>query len=60
MHTNARVLPNLGLSKIISDLDNHELIKLPNLVEIETALFSIDSNKTSGPDGFGAGFFKNY
>ena len=46
MHNNARILPNLGLSKIILDLDNRELVKLPNLEEVETALFSIDSNKT--------------
>jgi len=45
-HHNARVLPNLGLLKLISDLDNNELIKLPNLEEVKTALFSIDSNKT--------------
>ena len=59
-HNKVRVLPNLGLSKLISDLDNNELIKLPNLEEVKTALFSIDSNKTPGSDGFGAGFFKNY
>jgi len=53
-------LPNLGLSKLILDLDNNELIKLPNLEEIKNALFSIDSNKTLGPNAFGAGLFKNY
>ena len=45
-HNNARVLPNLGLSKLISDLHNNELIKLPNLEEVKNALFSIDFNKT--------------
>ena len=45
---------------MISDLDNNELIKLPNLEEVKTALFSIDSNKIPGSDDFGAGFFKNY
>jgi len=59
-HYNARVLPNLGLSKIISDLDNNKLIKLQNLEGVKTVLFSIYSNKTPRPDGFGAGFFKNY
>ena len=34
-HNKARVLPNLGLSKLISDLDNNELIKLPNLEEVK-------------------------
>ena len=28
--------------------------------EVKQALFFIDSTKTSGPDGFGVGFFKNY
>ena len=60
MHNNVRVLPNLGLSKVISDLDNNELIKFLNLEEVKNALFSIDSNKTPGSDGFGVGFFKNY
>ena len=41
-------------------MDNQTLIKPPTLKEIRTALFSIDSNKTPGPDGFGAGFFKTY
>ena len=59
-HNNARVLSNLGLSKLISNLDNNELVKLPNLEEVKNTQFSIDSNKTPGPDGFGAGFFKNY
>ena len=60
MHNPTRVLPELGLPKLISNLDNNELIKLPNLDEVKTTLFSIDSNKTPGPDGFGAGFFKHY
>lgn len=30
VHNNARILPNSGLSKVILDLDNSELIKLPN------------------------------
>jgi len=60
MQNNARILPNLGLSKLISDLDNNELTKLPNLEELKMASFSIDSNNTLGQDGFGAGFFKNY
>jgi len=28
--------------------------------EVKQALFSIDSTKTPGPDGFSAGFFKHY
>ena len=59
-HNTSRVLPELGLPKLLSKLDNQELIKLPNLEEVKIALFSIDSKKTPGPDGFGVGFFKNY
>ena len=33
-------------------------MKLSNLDEVKTVLFSIDSNTTLGPDGFGAGFLK--
>ena len=60
MHNNARALLNLGSLKLIPDLDNNELIKLPNLEQIKNPLFSIDSNNTPGPDGFGVGFLKNY
>jgi len=37
-----------------------ELVKLPEIDEVKQALFAIDSNKTPGPDGFGADFFKHY
>ena len=37
-----------------------ELVKLPEMDEVKQALFAIDSNKTPGPDDFGAGFFKHY
>ena len=40
--------------------DNANLILLPNLDEVKQATFSIDLNKTLGPDGFGVGFFKKY
>jgi len=30
------------------------------MMEVKTSLFSIESSKTPGPDGFGAGFFKQY
>ena len=59
-HTGQRTLTHLGLPRLITDLENRELIRLPTLEEVKIALFSIDSNKTPGPDGFGAGFFKTY
>ena len=50
----------MGLPEIIIDENNSNLTKPPTLEEVKDALFSIDSIKTPGPDGFGAGFFKNY
>ena len=37
-----------------------KFIRLPDLEEIKQALFSVDSNKTLTPDGFGVGFFKRH
>ena len=54
-----KIVPNLG-PKLISDIDNNDFIKLPNLEKVRIALFSMNSNKTPGFDDFGAGFFKNY
>ena len=59
-HPSGRELSPLGLPHLISDMDNQNLIKMPTLEDVHTALFSMDSNKTPGPDGFGAGFFKTY
>ena len=56
----ARPLPYLGLAKLVTDDDNRSLIRMPTLDEIKQALFSIDANKTPGPDGFSAGFFQTY
>jgi len=53
-----RSLPSLGLAKLISDSDNAQLLQIPDAQEIKHALFSINSIKTPGPDGFGSGFFK--
>ena len=52
-----RPLPCLDLTHLVSDEDNSTLICMPTLDEIKQALFSIEPNKTPGPDGFGAGFF---
>ena len=41
-------------------MDSLELIELSNIEQVKQAIFSIKSNKTPGPDGFGAGFFKHY
>ena len=46
--------------KTISNTENFELICLLDMEEIKQALFSIELNKTPGPDGFGVRFFKHY
>ena len=53
-------MPNPQLDSGISYSDNLRLIEIPDMMEVKTALFSIDSSKTPGSDGFGAGFFKQY
>ena len=56
----SKSLPQLGLSPRINEEDNTQLIRLPDIDEVKQALFSIDSAKTPGPDGFSTGFFKHY
>jgi len=51
------IRPNPQLCTRISDSDNLSLINTPDMMEVKSALFSIESSKTLGPDGFGAGFF---
>ena len=45
-------LPDLELLKLISSIDYSYLTHLSNLVAVKQAIFNIDSNKTSGEDGF--------
>ena len=44
----------------VSQIDNIMLTRIPYMIEVKDALLTIDSIKTQGPDGFGAGFFKHY
>jgi len=55
-HNDQRTLAHLGLPSLILDIENRELIRLPNLEEVKNALFSIESNKTPRPDRFREGF----
>jgi len=48
------------LDTVISERDNLNVISIPDMLEIKSALFSIESTKIPGPNGFGAGFFKQY
>ena len=50
IHNSTWVLYSLG-SKLISNLDNNELIKLSNFEETNNAPYIIDSHKTSWSDG---------
>ena len=59
-HGSNQTLPTLGLPKQIFNLENNELIRLSNTEEVQQAVFSINSNKTPDPAGFGGGFFKHY
>ena len=59
-HDTSRVLLELGLPKLLPEINNQDLIKLLNVEEVKSSLFSIDSNKTLGSTGFGADFFLNY
>jgi len=56
----ATVIPDLKLDPTILDVENLSLIRIPDMSEVKSTLFSINSLKTPGPDGFGAGFFKQY
>jgi len=53
------VMPEPQLCTRISDSENFSLIKIPNMMEVKSALFSIDSSKTPGPDGLGLVFLSN-
>jgi len=55
-----RNLMYLRIQQVITDSKNADLIKLPDKEEVKKALFAINSAKTPGPDGFGAGFYKHY
>ena len=53
-------MPDLMLDPQISEVENLSLISISDMREVKSTLFSIESSKTPGPDGFGAGFFKRY
>jgi len=51
-------MPDPQLCTGISDSDNLNLIKIPDMMEVKSVLFSIESSKTPGPD-LGLGFLSN-
>ena len=53
-------LHDLQIQAKVTPRDNVALLRVPTREEIKQALFSIDSTKTLGPDGYGAGFFKKF
>jgi len=59
-HGSARVVPHLCCLKRFLLTIIRNLLSPPHLEEVKNALFSINSDKTPGPNGFKAGFSKNY
>ena len=55
-----RRLHDTQLEAKVTTSENITLLQVPTREEIKQALFSIDSIKTPGPDGYDAGFFKKY
>ncbi|XP_062075490.1 uncharacterized protein LOC133779556 [Humulus lupulus] len=47
------------LNRIVSFVDDQGSVVVDYPKEVQTAMFSIKSIKSPGPDGFGAGFYKN-
>jgi len=58
--TRPRIVPELGLPKLITQSINDTLIRLPTMQEIKSVIWDFDPNKTPGLDGFGVGFFQEY
>ena len=52
-------LDNL-ISPVITDEDNLLLCAIPTIDEIKQTLFNLGSNKSPGPDGMSALFYKHY
>ena len=48
------------ISPVITDEDNMLLCAIPSADEIKQTLFSLGSDKSSGPDGMSALFYKHY
>jgi len=55
-----RRLQDTNLESQVTTSKNMSLLQVPNREEVKQALFSIDSTKTPGPDGYGVGFFRKY
>ncbi|XP_042954746.1 uncharacterized protein LOC122291174 [Carya illinoinensis] len=43
---------------VVSPAENLNILELPSIQEIKDVVFSIPIESSSGPDGFGSGFFK--
>lgn len=54
------LLPDVGnlLPQVILNEDNFLLSSIPSEEEIKQAIFSIPMESSSGPDGFGSGFYR--
>lgn len=58
--THPGALPELDslVDKVIFDVDNVCLPEPPSIHEIKAAVFSIPTDSSPGPDGYGSGFYK--
>ncbi|XP_040989044.1 uncharacterized protein LOC121236674 [Juglans microcarpa x Juglans regia] len=53
-------LPDLSslIDRVIQEDDNVTLLELPSIQEVKHDMFSILTDSSSSPDGFGSGFYK--
>ncbi|GKD38993.1 hypothetical protein Tco_1259200, partial [Tanacetum coccineum] len=49
---------DINFEKVLSKDEVKDMISIVTNYEIKKAIFDIDSNKASGPDGYTSGFFK--
>jgi hypothetical protein len=52
------IRPNI-IPKILTEVDNMELNRLPLIDEVREAIFSIDADSVAGPDGFSSLFYQH-
>ena len=49
-----------ALSPKVTPEMNQSLISIPDMAEVQAAVFSINPDKAPGPDGFSAGFYQSF
>lgn len=59
-NTDAGAVVTEAISPEVTSEMNQRLITIPDLAEVKAAVFSINSDKALGPDGFSAGFYQTF